>query len=200
MITEGKVGIQTLSDGSVSELRTGKTGELVASQLHGQYYEQSSRRQLFWAANQSAQAVSAALATTYTGLCVYNPIGSGVLLSLLRIKFALSVAPAAIATIGLISGYTESGGVTAQTTPLTVGNCRIGGQDSAGIALSAATIVTPTWLAQLYDGFTAASLPAPTPPVDLGGMYTVPPGAFVAIGALTAVTGLGSIVWEEIPL
>jgi hypothetical protein len=31
-------------------------------------------------------------------------------------------------------------------------------------------------------------------------MFTIPPGGYIAIGALTAVTGLGHWVWEEKPI
>jgi hypothetical protein len=65
---------------------------------------------------------------------------------------------------------------------------------------SAANIATPVWMQQLEDGFTTAALKSPTPPVDLEGAILIKPGGFVAIGALTAVTGLGSIMWEEVPL
>jgi hypothetical protein len=86
------------------ELRVGHTGEAIVQELHGRYFETMARGALFSAANPAAQAVSVALATTYTGLMLYNPIGSGVMLVPNKVKFALSVAPAAIATLGLISG------------------------------------------------------------------------------------------------
>lgn len=197
----GQVGPQQIADGVTSQpVRMGKLGEVIVQELHGRYYEQVYRGNMFSVANQAAQAISVALATTYTGLCLYNPVNSGVNLVPNKVKFALSVAPAAIAVIGLIAGYAATGGVTAQTTKLTPTNNIVGSVASKGVALSAATIVTPTWLAMLYDGFTAAALPAPTLPVDLEGIYIIPPGGFIAVGALTAVTGLGSIAWEEVPV
>lgn len=197
----GQVGPQTLQDGATQVFRQEKSGGQVIQQLHGRYYEQGYRGNVFSAANQAAQAVSAALATTYTGILLYNPPGSGVNLVPLKVKFALSVAPVAVATIGLLGGWAATGGVTAQTTKLNTQSSNIGNTGgSKGIALSAATIVTPTWIKQLYDGFTAAALPAPTPPVDLEGMIQIAPGGFLGIGALTAITGLGSIFWEEVPL
>jgi hypothetical protein len=198
----GQVGPSAINaaDGSCIEFRQGHTGELIAQELHGRYFETMARGALFSAANQAAQAVSVALATTYTGLCLYNPLGSGRILVPTKVKFALSVAPAAIATIGLICGFAATGGVTAQTSKLTVQSAQIGNTGvGVGIALSQATIVTPTWLQQIQDGFTAAALPAPTLPLDLEGTFGILPGGFIAIGALTAVTGLGSIVWEELP-
>lgn len=196
----GQVGPAALADGvSAQPFREGKSGEAIIQQLHGRYFEQCYRGNVFSAANQAAQAVSVALATTYTGLLLYNPLGSGKVLVPLKVKYALSVAPAAIATVGLLGGFSGTGGVTAQTTALGVQSSQIGNlSKGVGIALSAATIVTPTWIKQLWDGFTAAALPAPQVPVDLEGIIEILPGGFLAVGALTAVTGLGSIFWEEV--
>lgn len=196
----GQVGPQFGADGSQLPFRQGRAGEAIVQELHGRYFEAMSRGLSFSAANQAAQAVSVALATTYTGLCLYNPLNSGKVLVPLKVKYALSVAPAAIATIGLISGFSGTGGVTTQTTKLVPVSTQIGnGTTPVGIAMSAATIVTPTWLAHLEDGFTAGALPGPRMLTDLEGVYGILPGGFIAIGALTAITGLGSITWEEIP-
>lgn len=184
-----------------TKARAGRTGDLIVSELHGRYFEQMRSTRSFNAANQAAQAVSVALATTYTGILLYNPINSNVLIVPLKVKFALSVAPAAIAPIGLLSGFSATGGVTAQTTPLTTKSNQIGNSVTASaIVLSAATIVTPTYLAQIWDGFTAAALPAPQSPFDLEGLFGILPGGFIGISALTAVTGLGFVSWEEVDL
>lgn len=194
----GQVGPGVYSSGANQPIRQDGSGALVLSQRLGRYFEETLRYNSFSAANQAAQAVSAALATTYTGLLLYNPVGSGKTLIPLKVKYALTVAPVAIASIGLIAGFAATGGVTTQTTALTPQNGMIGNTSrSVGIALSAATIVTPTWLRQLVDGFTAAALPAPSPLVELDGLTGILPGGFIAVGALTAVTGLGSIDWIE---
>ena len=203
MLAQGSVGPIVASDGTTpaAGIRVGKSGEVVVQELHGRYYEQVYRGNMWSAANQAAQAISVALATTYTGLLLYNPPNSGVNLVPNKVKFALTVAPAAIASLGLIAGFAATGGVTAQTTKLVPQNNFLNTQASPhGIALAAATIVTPTWLLPLSDGFTAAAFPAPLLPFDLEGCFIVPPGAFIGIGALTAVTGLGGISWEEVPV
>lgn len=186
--------------GSQGQLRGGNTGEAINSQYLAAYAQAGLDGVSFSAANQAAQAVSVALATTYTGLLLFNPMNSGVILIPKVVKYSLSVAPAAIATIGLISGYqgqTALSGVTA----LTVRSSQIGNSGTGkGLAYSAATIVTPVWLQQITDGFTAAALPAPQPTFDMRGLFQILPGGFIAVGALTAVTGLGSIAWDEVPL
>lgn len=195
-----QVGPAIYGDGLSKPMRGGKSGEGIVGQLHARYFEAGYRGALFSAANQAAQAVSVGLATTYTGLLLYNPLNSGKILVPSKLKFGLSVAPVGIGNIGLIQGYSGNGGVSAQTTKLTVQSSQIGNAVAGvGICLSAATIATPTWAFQLWDGFTAAALPAPQPPIDLDGIFQIYPGGFLAIGALTAITGLGAIVWEEVP-
>ena len=201
MQLQGIVGEQKNSSGVAPPgLRQLAQGDVAMSELHARYFEQGRAGNMFSAASQAATSVSAGLATTYTGMLLYNPVGSGVILVPNKVKYSLAAAPAASANIGLIAGFAATGGVTAQTTRLINQSSQIGSTNiGKAIALSAATIVTPTWLFELYDAFTAAAFPAPTLPVDLEGVYQILPGGFIAIGATTANSGLGSIVWEEVP-
>jgi hypothetical protein len=166
--------------------------------FYGDLFEAGQRKEFFVASNQAAQAVSVALATTYTGICLSNDAGATKKLVLKRAAFALTVAPAAIASLHLIGG---SGAVT-HTTPLTPESTVIGsGASAVGKADSAATIPTPRYLFSLANGFTAAALPGFTmADFEFKGEWVIPPGGFIAIGALTAVTGFGSFVWAEAPL
>lgn len=181
-------------------LRQGKALDLIVSELQPRYFEHASRQRVFAAASQAAQAVSVALATTYTGLCLSNPIQSNVILVPLQIGLALSVAPAAIASLGLIGGYSTTTDVT-HTSAITPMQGLIKGGSGIAKADSQATIPTPVWLQHIMGGFTAAALPATGPQlIDLGGAWIVPPGGFIAVGALTAVTGLWSMNWLELPV
>lgn len=195
------VGPQVITDGGQQILRQGRDGELILQDAHGKYYEGSMRGNLFVASNVAAQAVSVALATTYTGLCISNPIANTKNLSILGVNYALTVAPAGIASLHLIAGYSSTVQVT-HTTPLAapgIQNALIGSNvQSTAKADSAATIVNPGYLISLGSGFTAAALYATTPAwIDLAGLFTIPPGGWIALGALTAVTGFASFVWEE---
>lgn len=205
MLMQSAVGpatVTSLPPGTLPNLRAGQLGDLIVTELHARYYEQAYRQNLFFAANQAATTWSAALATTYTGLCLSNPAGNQKNLVLTKVSFALSAAPAAIAPLGLITGYASTG-VTAHTTPLTPASNLIGtGPTSTAKADAACTLVgTPVWTMPLMGGFTAATLPAVTQSVlDLEGAIVIPPGGYAAIGALTAVTGFGGLFWEEVPL
>ena len=202
MITlNGQVGPQQLTSGAQVPVRLGASAEVIVQELHGRYYEQVVRGNVFGASNAAAQAVSVALATTYTGLCLSNPLGSGKNLVLLSAGYALSVAPVAIASIHLIGGSSASTNVT-HTAAVTPFNMLLGNTSSpAAKADSQATIPTPVYLMSLMGGFTAGALPdSPNVVFDIGGQFVLAPGGFIALGALTAVTGFGSFVWEEVPI
>ena len=202
--------VVALGDGSSSQgagviqaaQRIGQMGDSIVSEMQARYYEQAYRKHSFWGANQAAQAVSVALATTYTGICLSNPAGSTVNLVPKKLAYALTVAPAAIASIGVILGY-AAGGVTAHTTALTPQSSFIGnGAVAVGKIDSACTLVgTPQWGPTIQAGFTAATLPGTGPAlIDLEGLFVIPPGGYIALGALTAITGLGFISWDEVPV
>lgn len=162
-------------------------------------------KQIFSACTQAAQAVSVALATTYTGMCLSNPNASSVNLYLLRVKCALTVAPAGIASLGIVGGNATTD--VTHTTPAAVRNTFLNagitsgpGLKAQGLVDTAATISTPVWLEMMYDGFTAANLPNPSGPIDFDGSWVIPPGGFIAVGALTALTGAFiSVCWAELP-
>lgn len=172
--------------------------EMAVSEILPRLYALGWSGLIYSAANQAAQAVSVALATAYTGLGIYNPIGSGVIAVPLKVKYASSIAQAAPATLGLIASV-QTVAPTGQTA-LVVQSSQIGNAATGIVkAVSAATIVTPTWVEHLQDSVAAAGFPV-TAPFYMDGHLSVLPGGFLAVGALTAVTGLGSIFWAELPL
>ena len=201
MIVQGQAGVQVNQDGTITNLRVGKNGELIVGDVHGKYFEPTRRGNRYYAANQAAVTTTVALAATYTGLVVSNPASSPVDLVIDKCSFALSVAPVAIATIGLFTGYSAAGLVT-HTTPLTsIAGHYVGNPKGYALADGAATLNgTPQWIMQLQNGFTAAALPGGVTPayVDLEGSVVVPPGGYIGIGSLTVVVGFGSIAWEEV--
>lgn len=185
-----------------TNLSAGKQGDLLGSDLHGTKYAQAYGGNLFWGANQVAATLSNALATAYTGLCLSNPAASTKNLVVRQVTGLVQVAPAAVQTLGLISGF-AAGGVTVHTTALTVGASQIGASAAASQAKidAACTIVgTPTWNRQLFANAASAGLGGFTHEVN-GGIILIP-GAYLAIGSFGAAgptTGfLGSFEWEEV--
>jgi len=197
-----------LPEGSVAGVeRIGPQGNILNDNLHGAMYEASRIGTLFWASNQAAQAISVALTLTYTGLALYNPVGNNRDLILRQYSFKPSVAQVALSVIGLMGGYISTGAITAHTTPLVYGTS-MGpmnhGSSAVPTALvdSAATIVGPHIVyATTATGLAAAAGYIPMQSegmVDVQGSVILQPGAFVALYALTALTGIGAFVWEEV--
>jgi len=185
--------------GSEINVKADANGNLITSSYGSKLQNAVLAGNVYTASSQSARTWSVALNTTHTGLVVSNPITSGKNLVILKASFALTVAPAAIASIGLFTGYSTAGIVT-HTTPLTPTNCLVGGAAGVATADDAATLVgTPVWALQMMGGFTAAALPSTTPSViDVDGAIVVKPGGYVGIGALTAVVGFGTIIYQEV--
>ena len=202
-ILEGYVGHTDLAQGSRAVSRFDRQSALLTSSVHGKYAQLSSEGKVYFAASQAATTWSVALTTTYTGLVVWNPVASNVNLRLQRVSLALSVAPAAIAPAGLILGGPTTDLAT-NGTPLSVYNTNTGaaistagkGRASAGCTLTLA----PIWGPMFLGGFTAAALFAHGGIVDLEEAFTIPPGYFAGIGALTAAVGFGFMSWTETPV
>ncbi len=197
---EVATGPRNIADGNQFSARGGRLGEVMVSELRGRYAEQAARGNVFIAHNVAAQAVSIGLATTYTGLVLTNPASSTKDLHILGCNYALSVAPAGIASLHLIGAYSAT--AVTQTTPLAAPGIqctRLGASGTVALAASAATIPTPNYIMALGSGFTAGALYGTTPSwIDIGGSIVLPPSSFIALGALTAVTGFGCIMWMEI--
>jgi len=199
-----RIGPVLQGDGTGTPFRATVTGAQVVTDAHGRYAEAARRGSLFVAHNVAAQALTVGLATVYTGLCISNPLGNKFNAEILGYGFALTVAPAAIASIHMQGGYSAIANVV-HTTPLAapgIQNTLLGiGAPSTMKADSSATTVNPGYVLPLMGGFTAAALPA-SPMVwhDVSGLIVVPPGGWVAIAALTAVTGFGGFAWEEVPI
>ena len=208
MIIEGKPGPVTLQDGAMAAVRLGKDGALAAQDAHGRYQEAVYRGNVFTACNVAAQALSVALTTTYTGLVIANPIGSGKNLVILSANFIQSAAPSSFAALFLIAGGSSTGILT-HTTPLAAPGIQkalvgsgagIANVSSVATADSAATTVNPYYAVALSPANATGTLPVAAQPAfpDLGGIMMVAPGGWIAIGALTVATGFGSFIWEEI--
>ena len=191
----------------VNVARIGAQNDAMVSQLHGGCTEANARGMLFGASSQAATTTTIALATTYTGLCLCNPIGNQKKFSLRKVGVALSVAPAGAGLIGLGGGWSTAG-IATHTTPLIVYPMSMG-KVTASVAQAdaAATLVAGAGngllrvIMPLMGAFTNASLVHTTPAiVDVDGAVDVLPGGFVFIYTLTVVIGFFGFVWEELPL
>ena len=209
MLAQGQVGPQattaSLSSGTQPALRLGNMGELIVSVLHDDHYEETYRRVLFSAANQTAVTTTVGLATTYVGLCLSNPVGSGSNIVITDFGLSFLVAFPAAATIGVMVGYNSSTNVT-HTTPITPKN-QFFGVGSAGVGLvdSSATLPTAPILNTIFGtGLTGAITTGIISVLDgpINGSIILPPGGYAAVYTSTASGASafqGSVQWAEVP-
>jgi hypothetical protein len=199
MLLQGQVGVQTLADGSLpANLRLGKAGEAMASELQPRYYEQTYRGNMFSVANQAAVTTSTTLNTTFTGLSVANPVGSGVNLVITKFNCEqFAVGAAAVVSI--------AAGAGAAAGSLTIRNRLYAGAASKAVASAGATIAAPILIMPVGSVGSVATTAYGLQPgisVDLEGSLIIPPGYFVCTDTSIATTTalIFSFTWLEIPI
>ena len=219
MLIQGQVGQTAALDGTQTNLRQGRTGEIILSQAHGRYYEQTSRGQMFTLTlSATTSSIAAgnllnAAAAASTNFAIWNPIGSGFNLSITKVM------------VGLISGTLATGPLyhaviqTSNPTINTVStngvayNNLVGGKSPVAryVAVAAGTALTggsaPVVLRTMNLTFSAAAFAAAGGASTLAdlpdGDLIIPPGygwvpQFSAAG--TSVLNSYSVTWEEIPI
>ena len=186
--------------------RAGQLGDLIVQELHGRYYETTYRKHMFSGASQVAATTTVGLATTYTGLCLYNPIGSNVNLVVNKVGYAFIVAFPAAAAIGLMAGYNAATAVSGVTAGTVVSEF-LGQPVGQGLVATAITMPTaPTLRMLLGSGLTGAitteeAVSGET--IDLEGSIVIPPGGYLAFytSTVSGTSGFfGSFQWEEVPV
>lgn len=180
-------------------------GAVFVKQAAAPYY--TKRRSIFIAANQTGCVWTVGLATTYTGLVLSNPLGSGKNLSILGVSHQEVVAPTGIAAVYL-AGLYHATAVT-HSVPSAIRAASIGPNGAAASIAKADTGATlpaaPEILMNLTAGHTSGALSTAACPafIPINGLITVEPGGFLAICNFTigvAVGQMGAFIWEEIAI
>lgn len=198
MFNEVLVGQQNVGDTFVTKARGGKQGDQVVSELHGRYYEQTYRENMFSVCNQAAVTTSTTLNTTFTGLAVANPAGSG--FNLVINKFTCAqFAVGAAAVVGISVGAGAAAG------SLTIRNRKFGGRSSVATASAGATIAAPILMVTVGSVGSLATTGYGLQQgvsIDLEGSLVIQPGFFVASDTSIATTTalIFSFAWEEVPI
>ena len=225
---QGQVGPQNNADGAspLQGFRQGKQGDMVASELHGRYYEQNYRGNVFsgglpLTAINAATFTTATLGNTSTPILgVWNPITSGVNAVLIAAK--LSIALTALQNTGCAPFvWAVSVGNTAPMTnglvPWKRNTLQQAGsalKNLAGVALAGLInnlVVMGASAVGGGNGYNIASLGTAAgfstmnaSAVEfLDGLIIVPPGGVLALLATTtpvAHSAAGSLIWEEVPV
>lgn len=224
-LAQGQVGPQTASDGTNPILRLGRSAEQVMTQLHGRFYEQALRGNVFTGGMALTSISNATFTTATTGatatpiIGLYNPTGSGVNAVLLQAQ--LSVAITALQATGC-NGFAWQ--MAAAAGPISTGSVpyRAFGLAQAGsgckvLAGAACTGMTGT-LAVLRGSslgggsavgaaFLATQVAMQTVQVsskeDFDGSIILPPNSVIGLfcgGTPVAHSAFSGLVWEEVPV
>jgi len=196
-----KVGPQLAKDGTAVPLKSDTMGGLVIS---GKYTQACLEGRIFSCANQAAVTTTAAMAGTYTGLILQNPLGSGKNAIIHEFGWMSSVVGSHLSSIGLMVGSYEATNTVAYGI-VPIRNGLVGGATSAMYADDGATIVAPIVCRHFGCIGTAATTAIQNngPFIyQVDGSIIVAPGTYVAAYTLLGTTTCLAFhfMWEERPV
>lgn len=216
MQSQTQVGEIVANDGATPIIRSGRLGDQIVSELHGKYYEQNMRGRVFKGLSASGGIALLVPATTGGHPMLWNPTGSGVNVSVIRLALSYvsgNNAPTAIewASVANAGAQAATASPIATATLVAPSKGVVGGTGSPK-ALWSPTTNTFTTTAPVFleptgfalDTMVATSTNAPFPfIVDYDGMLVVAPNNAICLCAqATTTTAVFQVmcVWEEIPL
>ena len=201
------VGPQTLADGNTGEGRIGRTGEEVVSSLHGKFYEQAKRGNVYSGVTAVTGVAPGTAIGTTAAFALYNPLNSG--FDLVILKASMSYLSGTLG-IGFVNWIMHTAAVQAgeAVTGTAISVVRANGQNGVGVGkpLTTATVVAGV-LARPFGNLPPMLATSVLTPWrlddDVDGALVIPPGAAASLQA-TAAAGTTPLViygctWEEVP-
>lgn len=215
MLIQGQVGapsaIGSLGPGTTPPIRQGQLGDVVVSELHGRYYETNRNGSLFMLSSTgftvAAANVSPVNATNTTPIVtIYNPIGSGKNLSLVKLTQVTTSGTPGGPLVWNVLAVPQTITNTTFTLPWNMSTLLQQGSVAktwTGVALGSATVLGT----QLRTAGGAAAVAATgaimTFADEYAGNFIIPQGQAVALCATAAGTShvmSVAVEWEEIPV
>jgi hypothetical protein len=202
------------SDGANYPLLQGKAGEAIIAELHGKYYTQAYRGNVFVAASAAGGLALTTSASTTMTFGVWNPLGSGKLVVPIKTHMGYVTGTGVAGAIcytyatGLGSSIATGAPISAKTG-LTAINCNLGsGNVSIALPGSAFTLASAGTIARFIgasEGAPITSTAAIHPMIvdDFDGNLIIAPGSALFLSCVNqalAVNWAISMVWEEIPV
>ena len=211
------------TDGGLYTQLGGKSTEGIIAELHGKYYTQNYRGNMFMVSTVGAGLAIPILSTMAPTLVLWNPLGSGKNAVLVRASLAnTNNATTAAGAIFLMADFNAgntiaTGACFTAFTQAALGtnlfNCMLGGGNvsvmkssaTATNTLTAASTLIVATLGSSGVGTVAGMVAANSAPAivyDFDGSIIVPPGVAVHLAAGAATTALftQTLVWEEVPV
>jgi hypothetical protein len=222
---KGRVGPDTLADGTEAPVRMGKTAELVFTELHGRFYEQTVRGAVFsggmglTSISNATYTVGGIGATTTPVAGVYNPSTSSV--NVVVLQAVLSVVMTALQATGpggfvwatsIANPAISTGAVPFNRRTLAASGSQA--KDMTNVALTGITNNVAVRGASALGGGSAYNiallgtaagfLTEQVAAVEnLDGGIIVPPGGILTLLATTtpvAHSAASMLLWEEVPV
>jgi len=230
MLIQGQVGptsTQSVAPGSTPPVRQGQLGDVIVSELHGRFYEQTYRGALFSGGIAAVTSISAATFTSATTgatatpiLGLHNPTGSTVNCVVLQATLAITLTALQATGAGPYVWMTAPNTATLSvgvSTPFNRKTLTSFGSQAQYFNGGALTGLNGTLVSRFGSGLSGgaaynASLLGTAvgfQPVlqafteNLDGSIIVPPGYVLALMATTtpvAHSAVSNILWEEVPL
>jgi len=205
MQVELYIGAQSVAPGiGNGKLRGDSSSAMIVAEDKARYAESTNNGNMFSSAVQALVTTTVGLATTYTGLCLSNPLGSGKRLLLNKVSWMQSVLQATqIEGIALAVGFNGTTNVT-HTTPVAPKSNLVGsGLTPLGLTDVAATLPTAPTYSHFLANTATATQNNPGGVVDLEGSVILLPGAYIIFATPTQASVAGmwfGFQWEERPL
>jgi hypothetical protein len=226
MLIQGQVGpssAQSAQPGATPAIRQGQQGDLIASELHGRFYEQTYRGAMFSISTAALTTMTAnhvALTSTSTPMVgVWNPPGSGVnivvlqsSLQLVPTTFTTPVPPGTLAWAAQVNQTAITTGVAPwNRRSLTRNGSAVKAFDGStaltGLANNLTIFETADFTGQpnLTYGTLASTvlLPSIGGVQNFDGQLIVPPGGVLSLVGTTSTTTfayIARLLWEEVPI
>lgn len=226
-LAQGTTGSQNNADGNspVLGFRQGRQGEIMASGLHGRFYEQN-RTGAVYSGGMTVTSIANATFTTATVgatatpiVGLYNPLTSGLNAVVLQAMLAVTMTALQNTGCGAFMWATSAGQTLSlgsapvnRKTLLATGSVM---KDMSGIALTGLTVNLSIRNASALMGGSAKALAeldtaigltttmTGCPIEQIDGSWIVPPGGVLALLCTTtpvAHSAASGIVWEEVPV
>lgn len=214
----GAPSAASYGDNSTPAQLGGKQGDGIISGLHGKYYTQTQRGNVFYSGTAvGGEAFTIFSNASFVGHLLWNPQGSGKNISLIRCNVTpntqgataasgwgyawINNAGSAVATAATVSVF------TAVTATRGSAVCGVAGQGSSVALIGRAATFTTALLwgrAAAFGTSTGAVTTqlSYTMSEDFDGMTIIPPGTIFAVTSaiLSGITASASLIWEETPL
>ncbi len=204
------------ADGSFPIVNMGRSNELIVSELHGKYFEQCYRGNIFYASTASAGVVIPIASTLTPTYSLWNPAGSGKLMVPIALLIGWTATTAALGSL-VWTATTNAGSGISTTAPFVAFGTGAGVNANLGSGkvsqMRTATGGTTTIVAaSTFYRETGMSITPTTAATsvapgwmwrdDFDGTSVVPPGNAIHLMATTAIaiTATVTTIYAEIPL